>query len=150
MIEEICADIHNYFIEDSRGGFYHLENATFTIENGAITLPFLVPGQYFLILGSKLNDGVHQYALENLADETFSGQIYEMRVPKMLLALSGEIDAWIEQYGSVMNSPYQSESFGGYSYTKASSGSDGNSGSQNGADWRKVFGSRLNQWRKIA
>ena len=48
------------------------------------------------------------------------------------------------KYGEKSLSPYQSESFGGYSYTKASA----SNGDQ--VDWKTVFRSRLNRWRKIS
>ena len=53
-IEALCADTHNYFIESMHHG-------DFTIENGNISLPFLVEGQFFAIVGSKFNDGVYIY-----------------------------------------------------------------------------------------
>ena len=53
-IEALCAETHNYFIEN----MYHDD---FTIENGNISLPFLVEGQFFAIRGSKFNDGVYIY-----------------------------------------------------------------------------------------
>ena len=53
-IESLCAEVHNYF-ETSK------EINDYTIENGIISLPFLVPGQFFRIVGSKFNDGVYIY-----------------------------------------------------------------------------------------
>lgn len=138
MIEQICAYIHNYFEHTSASG-------TFTIENGVLVDgPGIMPGQYFHIRGSVFNDGVHLIS-DQLTDETFTGTITLMAVPKAVLELSEDISAWVEQNAQVMNSPYQSESFGGYSYTKASG-----SGGADGADWRSVFSTRLNQWRKLS
>lgn len=149
MIEQICAFIHNYFDRDRSGRYWHRESGEFTIEGGSITLPFLVDGQYFRIVGSRLNDGVYQYPADDLEDETFTGDVYEMRVPKGFRDIAGEIEDWFDQYGEVMQSPYQSEDvIGVYSYTKASAGSNGGGDSQ--ADWRAVFGNRLNEWRKIS
>lgn len=54
-IEALCAETHNYF-EESR-----VIN-DYAIENGNISLPFLVAGQIFRIVGSKFNDGVYIYA----------------------------------------------------------------------------------------
>jgi hypothetical protein len=144
VIGQICAFIHNYFVYGRYGG-------VFTIENGGIALPFLVPGQYFRICGSRLNDGVYQYPVSGLADETFEGVIWEMRVPKDVIELAAEIEDWCAANAEALNSPYQSESFGGYSYTKAT-GAGGSSGAV-GAEtytWRNQFAHRLNQYRKLA
>ena len=141
MLEQILDFIHNYFVKDVYCG-------NFKISNGVLNADFLQFGQYFKITGSVFNDGVHQYFDSNLVDEEFHGEVWAMAVPPTVIALAGEVDDWIQKYGDSMNSPYQSESFGGYSYSKGSSGS-GDSSSANSADWRKIFGSRLNAYRKI-
>jgi len=141
MIEKICAYIHNYFV-------YGRYSGTFTIENGSIALPFLVDGQYFCICDSRLNDGVYQYPTDALADETFDGVIWEMRVPRAFLDLVTEIEAWQEKYGAATAGPYQSESFNDYSYNKGTT-SDA-SGRSVPITWQTTFGSYLNQWRKLA
>lgn len=142
MLEQILDYIHNYFERD-------IVDGSFTISDGSVVLDFLQDGQYFRIHGSVFNDGVHRYPANDLTDETFTGQIRAMVVPPAVIALADEITAWIDKYGDAMNSPYQSESFGGYSYSKGS-GQNSSNNSSNPADWRVVFGSRLNHWRKIA
>lgn len=54
-IEALCADTHNYFETDKVINDY-------AIEGGVISLPFLVTGQLFRIVGSKFNDGVYIYS----------------------------------------------------------------------------------------
>ena len=142
MLEQILDYIHNYFERD-------IVDGSFTISDGSAVLDFLQDGQYFRIYGSVFNDGVYRYPANDLTDETFTGQIWAMAVPPAVIALVDEITAWIDKYGDAMNSPYQSESFGGYSYSKGS-GQNSSNNSSNPADWRVVFGSRLNHWRKIA
>lgn len=153
MLQQICENIHNYFIKAVYDG-------RFEISDGMISLP-LLDGQRFLIQGSVLNDGVYTYhdtgikddddAEEvGLHDETFAGTICALAVPPAVIALSGEIKEWVDQYGESVNSPYQSENvIGVYSYTKAQVG-----GSQNGnskpVTWQSVFADRLNRWRKVA
>lgn len=154
MIDQICAYIHNFFLKEKNGDVYHREAGTFTIENGTIDLPFLVDGSYFLISGSRFNDGVYTYPVTppepgkepTLKDETFTGVIWEMRPPKSFLALVNEITAWQARFGDAVSSPYQSESFAGYSYS-LKSGATG--GADTAASWQGVFRSRLNEWRKI-
>ena len=149
MIAEICGHIHNWFTadEDRHAG-------TYAIVGGALVLPFLSDGQYFRIVGSALNDGVYRYPVDPedgaqaLADETFTGEIWAMKVPRAFQLLAGEIEAWENQYGAAVSSPYQSESvIGVYSYTKAGAGV-GNGGIS-GASWQSAYKSRLNRWRKL-
>jgi len=148
MIEQICAYIHNYFYGDRYSG-------TFTIEDNVLEIPGLIKGQYFRICGSRLNDGVYVYPATSepgeppiLLDETFTGVIWEMRPPRSFLSLVTEIEGWNDKYGEVSNSPYASESFGGYTYSKAQSYANAGGGMM--STWQAVFGSRLNEWRKLA
>ena len=110
---------------------------------------FLLDGQYFKIDGSVFNDGVHKYndTEDVLRDEEFQGYIIAMAVPQDIINLDAEISSWVDKYGEVVDSPYQSESFGGYTYTKAS-GSGSSSNPQ--VSWQDKFASRLNAYRKIS
>ena len=141
MIEQICAFIHNFFYGDRYAG-------TFTIANGILTVDGLIDGQYFRICGSRFNDGVYKYHVDELTDETFTGVVWDMRPPKSFLTLAEEIEAWQTKYGAVVNSPYSSESFNGYSYSK-SQGYASAGGSMLGT-WQNIFRTRLNEWRKLA
>ena len=145
MVEQICHFIHNYFTEDE-----DIHKGTYTITGKTIELPFLLNGQYFRIVGSTLNDGIYEYPCTKLLNEEFDGEIWAMKVPKMVVELAEEISAWVTKYGANVNSPYQSENvIGVYSYTKASAG--GNSKSGNGTPtWQSTFAAQLNQWRKLA
>ena len=138
MLEQVLRHLNNWFLVDFHEG-------TFTVENGSIALPFLQTNQYFRICGSVFNDGLHQYPLTDLTDETFTGTVWALAVPKAVVTLSEDIASWQEKNGEAVASPYQSESFGGYSYTKRSAGSD--SGTLNG--WQDAFRGRLNDWRKL-
>lgn len=146
MLERICAHIHNYFTEDANGDAYHKEAGTFTISGGTLELPFLVDGCYFLVSGSRFNDGVFKYPADDLVDETFTGTVSEMRPPRAFLKVVDEIAAWDEKYGATMASPYTSESVQGvYSYAKAAADGSGSSADA----WQGAFRARLNEWRKI-
>ena len=138
MLTELLAEIRNYF-EVPNGRHF----GTFTISGGNIApLDFLQEGQYFRIICSVFNDGVHKYGEAKLIDETFNGAVWAMAVPSVVVALADEIKAYNESDAGKA-SPYTSESFGGYSYTKATD--------ENGAliGWQKAFASRLNKWRKL-
>ena len=121
MLEELMRECKNWFVAPNG---VHL--GTFTVKEGSITLPFLVYGQYFRIVGSVFNDGVYEYGNVYLQDETFEGAIWALSVPPAFIKLSEEIKSWRDQYENAANSPFQSESFAGYSYTKSSA--NGNSG----------------------
>ena len=140
MLEQILDYIHNYFIKEVISG-------DFSIVNGSVEGLTLLDGQYFKIVGSVLNDGVYQYPVDGLHDEQFTGEVWAMAVPPSVIALSDEVSDWVDKYGSIADGPYQSENFGGYSYTKKSSSGQSNDGA---SGWQGVFGSRLNRWRKIS
>ena len=140
MLTEICSTLKNWF-EPHDGSGRHF--GTFVIENGQLApLDFLQNGQYFRIIGSVANDGVHQYPASDLIDEVFDGAVWEMRLPPAFLSLCAEIEEYV-MAGSAKPTPYVSESFGGYAYQKAT-GADGAP-----LGWREVFSKRLNIWRKL-
>lgn len=149
ILTELCQELRNWF--DRNQPKYYGE---FTIENGVLILSgdmSLKDGQYFRIIGSALNDGVHQYGVygDALEDEAFSGAVWAMAIPPAILTLVKDIEAWQDKYGGIDSaamSPFASESFGGYSYSKSGAGSG--SGSTSGG-WRSAFAGRLNPWRKI-
>ncbi len=127
--------IRNFFPRQSYEG-------TFTITSGMLSLPESFGGRYILIEGSYLNDGVHEvYSV--FEDEKFEGCITSLAPPKEFLDLVKEIDAWCKKNAEVTTGPYTSESFGGYSYTKATNANG------NAAGWQDTFQSRLNTWRKL-
>lgn len=138
MLTELCQELHNWFNDEIIYG-------EFVIDGGNISLPFLQEGQYFRIAGSVFNDGVHQYgATSSLHDETFDGAIWPMRIPQAVIDLSARIDKWCEDNAQALSSPYQSESWGGYSYSlRSGSGESGTFG------WQSTFARELNRWRKM-
>ena len=135
-LTNLCAEIRNYFETEKRFG-------TFTISDGSLSPSnFLQDGQYFRIVGSVFNDGVHRHPAHDLTDETFDGAVWAMAVPPAVVELLQKIQ---EFEAATANAPtaYTSESFGGYTYTKATD--------ENGlpVGWRSVFKSELNRWRKL-
>ena len=144
MLTELCQELHNWFERERHIG-------TFTIEAGVLTGLDLLNGQYYRIIGSVFNDGVHKYgdATDVLTDETFEGAVWALGIPKAVIDLAAEIAAWRAKYESADSaamSPFNSESFGGYSYAKSGAGVTSSSGA---GGWVGVFASQLNRWRKI-
>ena len=150
MLTALCKEINNYFIKDTSA----IHSGDYSISNGTISgvsspFDFLKIGQYFRIVGSDLNDGVYLYNGErlDLKDEDFSGAIWAMSIPPVVLALAAEIEKWRAENEAVNSdnmSPYTSESFDGYSYSKGANGKGGTA-----TTWQGQFASQLNPYRRI-
>ena len=135
-LTNLCAELRNYFETKKRFG-------TFTISGGSISPSnFLQDGQYFRIVGSVFNDGVHRHPAHDLTDETFDGAVWAMAVPPAVIDLATEIEEY-NKSDVGKPSPYISENFGGYGYTKATC--------SNGKvlTWKSVFADALNRYRKL-
>ena len=140
MLTELCQELNNWFEREKRSG-------SFRIVDGMLEADFLLPGQYFRVMGSLFNDGVHQYGNDFLNDEDFTGSVWSLAIPVAVIKLSEDIDAWRAKYeapDSSAMSPYMSESFGGYSYSKGSGSAAGSA-----VSWRNAFAPRLSAWRKL-
>ena len=151
-INDFCEEVNNYFEQTRIFGKFEIINGNIDLNRYGVQ-----EGQYIRVVGSVFNDGVHQYPFrnnsrrvsvrippdENLVDETFNGSVWAMAVPSSVIAQVEEINQWLEENQSALNSPYQSESFGGYSYTKKS-GDEGDN-----ANWQSHFHKTLDRWRKL-
>ena len=136
MLTEILAYLRNYFVVETH-------EDTFEIIGGVLPLGFLQKGQYFRIIGSVFNDGVYCCSEDlKLTDEIFTGKIEALAIPPDLIKLADEITAYM-QSDEAKPTALTSESFGGYSYTKATESSGA------AASWQTVFAARLRRWRKI-
>lgn len=149
ILEEVLWHLHNWFPRES------FEVADCQIVDGQ--LPARVCAQmgaanWYRITGSYRNDGLHEVS-DYLTDETFDGWITTCAIPRPVVELAAEISDWLdateEARQKALETPYQSESFGGYSYTMrgdltAQDGPGGLTG------WQAAFATRLNPWRKIS
>lgn len=151
MLTEICDYLHNNF-DRNTPKFY----GKFEVKNGVIESfndgnMGLQSGQYFRIYGSVFNDGVWQHGVDTLPkDEVFDGSVVLMAVPPDLIALMGEIEDWMEKYGgadSVNMSPFDSESFDGYSYSKVQGFASTGGGML--TSWQAVYSARLARWKRL-
>lgn len=142
-IGPICRELRNYFTQQNDKHW-----GTYTIENGNINASFLIPNQYFAIFGSKLNDGVYVNDAEGLAslkDETFTGSVWDMRVPAEFIALCEDLDKFNAKVDELqlIDKGYASESWGGYSYSLSSSAP------ASMLMWQDRLNRSLNMWRKL-
>lgn len=143
-IGPICRQLRNYFTAQSDKHW-----GTYTIQDGNINASFLVPYQYFAIFGSKLNDGVYMNDPDKLIaclrNETFTGSVWDMRVPAEFLELCLDIEKYnakVDELGLVEKG-YASESWGGYSYSLSGSAP------ASMLMWQNRLDRSLNMWRKL-
>jgi hypothetical protein len=146
VLEQVLTHIHNFFVYDEQ--YVRCE-----VTDGSLPASISIPdGAWYRIQGSLLNDGLHRHPAEDLIDETFDGTITVCAIPRALLDVVEEIEEWQAAYKSArqkaLGSPYQSESFDGYSYNlrsdlAPSSASGGLTG------WQAEFAGRLSAWRKM-
>ena len=148
MLTELCTELKNWFERRIVSGKITISSDGVTVGNAPLS-DYLQTGQYFRIVGSVFNDGVHQFMSDELTPEnTFTGSIWCMAGPPEVITLSEDIDAWNTANATALNSPYQSESFGGYSYSlKSGNGGIGDSGAS--YTWRDQFAEQLRKWRKL-
>lgn len=139
MLEQVLNHIRNRFD-------YKYVLGTFTVSGNELEIDGMQDGQYFWVTGSVFNDGLHKYPDYAMKDETFEGKIRFLAVPAAVIELAEEIEQWCSDNAEVLNSPFQSESFDGYSYSKESGQTDGAAG---GFTWQSHFASQLNVWRKV-
>lgn len=136
MLEAILTHMHNWF--PVNGGKHA---GAFVIASGELSPDIgLVSGQYYRILGSVFNDGLHRVDDgELLIDEEFDGEVWALAIPRSVQDLAKEIAAWREKNPETDK---VSESFGGYSYSRGQNASGGAGG------WQAAFAGRLNAWRR--
>ena len=138
MLEELLRALRNWFACGKATG-------RIRVEGGALVPPerlALADGQYIRVTGSVFSDGLHRWPCTDLPDEEFVGTVWALAIPQAVVDLADEIAAWQTEHAKELDSPYASESFGGYSYTRV--GGDGSP-----ITWRQQFKARLDPWRKL-
>ena len=147
MLTEICAYLRNWFELDKLFGTFAIIDGAIAYEDGNSL--GLADGQYFRVIGSVFNDGVHRVG-DALTSETFEGSVWPMGVPPNVLTILGDIEAWMQKYqglDSPAMTPYSSESFAGYSYSKG--GGAANSSGVSITPWKQAFADRLSPYKKL-
>lgn len=143
MLEQALNYLNNWFTYESE-----TYRGRCSITDGVLACGLaLRDGAYYRILGSRFHDGLYQHLVpvedvdedeekleivedsdeteseeeptDNGVDEVFFGSVSLCALPASFLDLVYEMEAWQAKYGEAMSSPYQSESFGGYSYSKS-------------------------------
>lgn len=154
MLTELCQYLKNWFELDRLSGKVTITDGNITVVSDSLlyggSVPTIQPGQYIHIEGSVFNNGVYQYGEDSLTNETFEGTVWLMGIPQAVIDLDAEITAWRQKYEAISSpamSPFNSESFKGYSYSKGTVSSG--AGAESALGWQNVFGPRLAPWRKI-
>lgn len=141
-IDALCNECRNFFLGNDPGKNIHA--GTFTISGGQIApSDFLKQNQYFRLIGSTYNDGVHRFPAIDLVDESFDGAVWAMNVPPAFVALAEKVESY-NRSEAAQPAVYSSESFGGYSRTRAT----GNGGMP--VSWQKLFAPELNYYRRTS
>lgn len=145
MIGQVMKACNNYFLMTH-------ENILNEITSTHIKGPFYdtyLQGQYILINGTRLNDGVYQIVsvssngleLEGLLPEATVEyfELYGLAPSKEFRSLVSTIEAWVQVNGNKQG--ITSESIDDYSVSfDSSKGSPG--------DWKTAFNAQLNSYRK--
>lgn len=136
LMQEVMEHLHNWFPHRFVAGFYSFHGGE------CDQIVFLQDGQYFRVVGSVFNDGLHRWPATDLHDEDFEGEVWALAVPPAFEELVDDISDYAT--ANPVSSNLTSESFGGYSYTK---GTDPSTGAAVG--WQGAFRSRLNPYRRL-
>ena len=164
-IEALCAELNNYHDTDRIQGTFTIESGSISLpflsENQFFRIVgskwndgvYIYSPESWIVRSSTweevMNGNLNWGELRSknwgdlveseLIDETFTGAIWPMRMPRAFLDLSKKIAEYNES-DAAKPSPFLSESISGYySYTKASAES---------TEWQTVFNSELKRWRK--
>lgn len=144
MLEKVLYHLHNWFVRE------RLELGDASISDGQLPeeAAEAVPvGAYYRIQGTLLNDGLYLRGEEELRDEESDMVVSVLAIPRPLLSLVDEIDAWQQKNGAATDGPYYQEQFGDYKYTLKGFSTYG---SANGIDgWRLAFRDQLTPFRKM-
>ena len=133
-LERLLRQLNNDFAEAVYRG-------TVRVCDGTLVQPVPKAGWYYRLCGSPADDGVYLCTASGaLHDGEFSGAVYMLAIPPEVRQLAEDIEAWCAEHE---NTDYQSESFGGYTYTRFA-GADGTP-----LRWQQVFRARMNPWRKL-
>lgn len=147
MLTEVCGYLNNYFDVKRYFGFIEIRGGAVYCDGNQIPI---AAGQYFALFRKNFVLGVYKYGEDTLIDKEFDGAVWMMDLPQAFMSLVDEIAAWQSKYGGIDSaamSPFNSESFGGYSYTKSSSTDNNKKGVMT---WQDTYRSRLAQYKKVS
>ena len=146
MLTEICGYLNNYFDVERHTGLIKIQDGIIYCSDKEVAMD---EGQYFALLRKNFVLGVYVFGTDELDDKEFEGSVWILDIPQSFLSITAEIQAWQTKYGGSDNaamSPFNSESFGGYTYSKGSSASS----TSNAVTWQDMYKSRLSKYKKVS
>lgn len=134
-VAAVMRHVNNFFLREAVEG-------VFTISGDGVLSP-AVDAPYIAVTGSMWHDGLYDSvnALKNDHEETFEGTVWAISPPAQFLALCKEIEAY--EAKNPTGAPV-SESFGGYSYSRGTSGQSGCA-----ITWREAFADALRPYKRM-
>ena len=148
ILLSLMRECRNFFVDSYESGVFVLSNKKISLAN-----EYKI-GQYLLLTGSILNDGVYKitdisswvHELEISEDifEVWDGTIYALRIPPDFLQLAAEIQTFLESPGGAI-SPYISETvLNVHSWARATNKDTGAP-----AGWQIMFADKLSPFRRM-
>ena len=134
-VAAVMRHVNNFFLREAVEG-------VFTISGDGVLSP-AVDAPYIAVTGSMWHDGLYDSAsdMKTGHEETFEGTVWALCPPAQFLALCKEIEAY--EAKNPTGAPV-SESFGGYSYSRGTSGQSGCA-----ITWREAFSDALRPYRRM-
>ena len=134
-VAAVMRHVTNFFLREAVEG-------VFTISGDGVLSP-AVDAPYIAVTGSMWHDGLYDSASDMMTghEETFEGTVWALCPPAQFLALCKEIEAY--EAKNPTGAPV-SESFGGYSYSRGTSGQSGCA-----ITWREAFSEALRPYKRM-
>lgn len=151
MLTEICGYLNNFFVETQYVGAIDIIDGDLFCNGKKIPME---AGQYFTLVNDKAKAivGVFLFGTDTPNNRSIAdGAVWIMDIPPLVLEIATDVAAWMEKNGTAESaalSPYNSEAFATYSYSK-SSGADSSGSSASVPIWWKSYGGRLSRWRRL-
>jgi hypothetical protein len=117
MLTRICRYLKNWFVVKTYLGNIAVSEGKIYCNGSEIEMQ---EGQRFALVRTHYVYGAYSYG-DEIEDYEFEGAVWIMDVPADVLDVAVRMTEWEAANGGVDSqamSPYQSESFGGYSYAK--------------------------------
>ena len=134
-VAAVMRHVNNFFLREAVEG-------VFTISGDGVLSPS-VDAPFIAVTGSAWHDGLYNSASDMKTDhkETFEGTVWALSPPAQFLDLCKEIEAY--EAKNPTGAPV-SESFGGYSYSRGTSGQSGCA-----ITWREAFAEALRPYKRM-
>ena len=134
-VAAVMRHVNNFFPREAVEG-------VFSVSGDGVLSP-AVDAPFIAVTGSTWHDGLYDSAsdMKTGHEETFEGTVWALCPPAQFLALCKEIEAY--EAKNPTGAPV-SESFGGYSYSRGTSGQSGCA-----ITWREAFSEALRPYKRM-